>query len=364
MSGVIARGLGLGIALAVLCAGSASAVAPPGPRLAVTRLEVSQRTELFTVAALGGEERTLFAVGAGRTPALAPSYGLSWAPDGARLAFTAFLGEARTRYVSYPKTMIALVSEDGGEVERVAGTAGGFEPVFSPDGRHLAFARSRKHWRRNRKGGVNLVYASDSIWLVDLASGELTQLTPWRNRLTQVPSSFSPDGSRLAFTRIVGGKPPEALAMEFNGSATSVLASNALEPVYSPSGREIAFLRGPIRQKTTRRRTHHSKSVSVVRARFTDLYVRDSGGGGLRRLTRTKNAVEVAPRWDPSGSRLAYAELKPFKASEGIFGFGDAIKEINADGTCPTKILSQRRSVYYEAAWQPGPGREAGPIAC
>lgn len=92
------------------------------------------------------------------------------------------------------------------------------------------------------------------------------QLTPWRNRLAQIPSSFSPDGSRLAFTRYVADKPPEALAMEFNGSADTVLSRNAIEPVYSPDGLRIAFLRGPVKTVTKRRHDGSSSSVSVTSA--------------------------------------------------------------------------------------------------
>ncbi len=37
---------------------------------------------------------------------------------------------------------------------------------------------------------------------------------------------------------------------------------------------------------------------------------------------------------------------------------------INADGTCLTKVFSDPDLTLYGAAWQPGPGREAGPIVC
>jgi len=43
---------------------------------------------------------------------------------------------------------------------------------------------------------------------------------------------------------------------------------------------------------------------------------------------------------------------------------GDSIMEINADGSCRTKVLSVPKVTLFGATWQPGPGREAGPIAC
>lgn len=341
----------------------AGAASSPGARLAVVALKAPERTALFTVDALGAERRTLYAAAAKRVPAVYPFSPPSWSPDGARVAFTAIVGQVKGKYVSFPRTMLALAPASGGSVESVAGTAGGFGAVFSPDGRRIAFARARNRWRQNDKGGVDQVYGSVSIWLADLARGVSTRLTPWRNGLYQTPSSFTPDGSHLALTRFAGGKPPEAVAMELDGSGSTVLAHDALEPVYSPDGRQIAFIRGPMKKITRRGGTQNSSAASVSRARLTDIYVR-SDLGGLLRLTKTSRKAESTPRWDPSGRRLVYTELKPFASEAAAFGFGDAVREINADGTCPTGILAERQLVLYAATWQPGPGREAGPISC
>jgi len=330
----------------------------------VVKLKAPERTELFTVGADGEAKSLLFAANAEKVPAVYPFAGPSWSPDGARLAFTALTGQTNTRYSSYPRLMLALIGVDGGRAEPLPSTAGGYGGVFSPDGQSIAYAKDRRRQRPNDRGGADTVYESTSIWLVDLTTGKSRQLTPWRNHLVQVPSSFSPDGTRLAFTRVSGDKPPEALAMEFNGSADTVLARNAQDPVYSPDGSKIAFTRGPLKKKVVREKGEDYSSVSVTYARLTDIYVRDASGGGLRRITNTKGATELMPRWDPSGQRLAYTMLKPLQSESAWFGFGDAVMEVNADGSCPTKVLSERVSVLYAATWQPGPGREAGPIVC
>ena len=44
--------------------------------------------------------------------------------------------------------------------------------------------------------------------------------------------------------------------------------------------------------------------------------------------------------------------------------FGNSIMQINADGTCLTKMLSAPGVAFYVPAWQPGAGREAGRIDC
>ena len=52
------------------------------------------------------------------------------------------------------------------------------------------------------------------------------------------------------------------------------------------------------------------------------------------------------------------------ETERGFFGFGDAVVEMNVDGSCPTTILRNRNVAFYGATWQPGAGREVGPIAC
>jgi hypothetical protein len=48
----------------------------------------------------------------------------------------------------------------------------------------------------------------------------------------------------------------------------------------------------------------------------------------------------------------------------GRVRFGKAVRVINADGTCPTTILSGLDSMHFAAVWQPGVGRAVGPINC
>lgn len=40
------------------------------------------------------------------------------------------------------------------------------------------------------------------------------------------------------------------------------------------------------------------------------------------------------------------------------------LMEINADGSCQTKVISMAGTYLLAPAWQPGPGREAGRIEC
>jgi len=354
------------VALLLAFAGIASAALPPGPRLAVVAMRDPEWTQLFTVDPQGGDRDSLYALGAAKAPtAVYPWSPPSWSPDGTTIAFT-------TLDEQFPKrettgTSLATISAAGGRVEPIPGTKNGFDPVYSPDGRTIAFAKQRESRVTDATGRFRLL-ASVSIWLADPRTGKTSQLTPWVDGTFLFPASFSPDGSRLAVTRVVEGKPGEAVEIGLDGKTIRVLARNAFEPVYSPDGNSIAFLRGPEKEVTR----HFPPSGRLrLSGRFTDIFVMPASGGAPRRLTHTPRGVEETPRWDPSGHLLAYTEWRPFDygkedstVQESVgFGFGKAVQVINADGTCPTTILSGLDSMYTAAVWQPG-AREASPIAC
>jgi Tol biopolymer transport system component len=356
------------LAAAVIAPGRVLADTPPGPRLAVVKLRQPGWTQLLTVDPLGGARESIYALSESNAPPAVYVWSApSWSPDGTQIAFTV-LDEQLPEFGS-TGTSLARISADGGPVKAIPDTANGFEPVFSPDGHTIAFSRQREFHISNPGRDADGDFESVSVWLADLETGKSRPLTPWRNDLFLFPSSFSPDGSRLALSRRIGEKPPDAVEIGLDGNPIGVFARNAYEPVYSPDGNSVAFLRGPWKEVTR----HHSGNGRLrLAAPLNDIFIVSPTGTRPRRVTHTKRAVEEAPRWDPSGQRLAYTEWRPFdygskpiSLQEAIgFGFGKAVRMINTDGTCPTTVLSGLRSMHYAAVWQPGPGREAGRIAC
>jgi len=358
------RALGLGaiaVLLLGLVVGGAFAAAPEGPRLAFTRWGSKPfKLELLSV---GPSSSGLQRIAGGAKPALThgpvPFQGPTWSPDGSLIAFSG--------YFRPDKWEIFVAAPDGSELRAIPGTTKGLNPVFAPDGRTIAFARSRIHTPRidihhplqSLHGG----YASTTTWTVGVDGGGLRRLTRWRNGLHNQPSSFSPDGSTLALSRN-GPRGHEAVALHLDNGRVAVLARNAEEPAYSPDGTRIAFV-------SYRDRNVDPKGGFDGPASASELYVRNLDGTGLTQITRTHNRQEQSPSWDPSGQRIAYTQT----TAPELFalGFTSVVMEVNADGTCLTRVFGKptKRGAdlsvgvgLYGPAWQPGPGREAGRIAC
>ena len=317
--------------------------APSGPRLAYARDGQSlSGEELLTTDPFAAQSAVLYRhLGAHRT-----FNHLSWSPDGDRIAFASHgfgLGER-----------IYTVSADGGKPQEVPGTQLGFAPVFSPDGGTIAFAR-----RLFAERSDGTIYLSISIWLIDSRGGQPRQLTPWRDGLVLTPSSFSPDEAGLLAERATeaGKRFPEIVSVPVAGGPLSLVVKEGAEPAFSPDGHAIAF----IRPHQTGRVTPFERS-SVLGG---DLFTVRADGSQPTRLTFTPNRREADPSWDPSGERLAFVQLpaKPTQVAQER-GTGSSIVQMNSDGSCRDRLLFTPGVSYREPSWQPGLGREAGPIAC
>lgn len=335
---MIRRLAGVLLVACALFVADASAGVPPGPRLAVLRY-VADRTELLTVDANGGQLRRI--PGVREQP--------SWSADGNTIAFAKSSGRKSHRRID-----IYLANVDGSDPRRIPGTRGGFDPVLSPDGHTLAFARERTH----RMRGGWFCCSRATVWLLDMSTGSERRITPWQVELFEYPASFTPDGSTLAVER---EEPRGAetrytvLALHLAGGPPSVLVENATEPEYSPDGTRLALI-------LTGKEEIVAGALEVTP---TDLAVANADGSGLTKLTHSE-VEEWAPSWDPSGQRLAYTQYAASGTYESFFGDGDSLMEINPDGSCRTKILSypKAKAILYDPTWQPGLGREVGSFAC
>lgn len=319
------------LALAV----SAQAASPPGPRLTIVAQKYGQ--EVITVGPLGEDPLQLvdsFHAGSGSPP--------SWSADGSRLAFTAHVeGD--------DDPVLGVVDADGGNLRiypRIRLELG--NAVMAPDGRSAAFARVRV-----TRIGKRTYTARASIWSFEFEDGATRRLTRWRGEFL-MPSSYSPDGSTLAasgfdFRRF------RAVAIDPLSGRTSLLARNATEPMYSPDGSNFAFVRW---------KPWQPRGVKEEASLMGELRVGQVGVPVGSRLLLRMHGLVHSPSWDPSGQRLAFVNSLDENPRDHGLEDGNRVMSINADGTCLTKVFSDPDYTLYGAAWQPGPGREAGSISC
>jgi Tol biopolymer transport system component len=317
---------------------ASAAVAPDGPRLAVVKWNVFEgRFVLETIDRTGAQPLRLAGGGERKRPLPEIFQSPAWSPDGSKIAF---VGVARSLESGLRGVRLYVVGADGRDLKPLPGTHGSVSPVFTPDGSSIAFTRY------SRRGA--------SIWLVDLAGGAPRRVTPARRGLYLFSSSFSPDGSTLLVTRYTGRREEIAAVHLGTGDVETVLR-DAGTPVYSPDGTRIALLRWrPLRRR------------DGTRTETSDLFTVGADGNGLRRLTNTRYQTEEFPSWDPAGERLAFVRYLPETVESELVevGVGASVIQMNADGTCSREILEPSIEAIYGVAWQPGPGRAAGKIAC
>jgi len=333
----------------------AGAATSEGPRLAISVSTdgPGAEGEGSEVIATGpsGEDPQRLAGGPGASIGDA----LSWSADGNRLSF-GVSGVKSTASGPFGTgwQVVGVTEVDGGPVRvfpRAFLNAG--EQVIAPDGRSVAFQRIKVV--KTPPGSDSPLFKS-SIWLLDVGAGSVRRLTRWRFAGFLEPISYSPDGSALVAV-LFDSPGPRLVAIDLGSLRSRPLASlgrDDYEPIYSPDGSRLAFVR--------LKYPHNSK---LLPARpVSELLVARADGSGARPVLRRKGYISF-PNWDPSGSRLAFTRNPPAEGTDLLEPEpGNEVMAINADGTCLTRVFTDPDLTLYDSAWQPGPGREAGRIAC
>jgi Tol biopolymer transport system component len=203
----------------------------------------------------------------------------TWNPSGTQVAFSSLQGGFRA---------ICVVDADGGSRKTVTKSRGqDIEPRWSPDGKWIAFVRVPV-WNRGM-----LLYATSSIWAVDLRSGTEYELVP-ANALND-DLAWGPDSKKIVFASSTNCS-GDALRLyvvdiaERQVTALPDAGGRAKGPVWSPQGDRIAFSCG--------------EDGGVQ-----DVYVVNPDGTNLRRVT-TDRKYGGGVSWFPDGRRLVYGGFR------------------------------------------------------
>jgi TolB protein len=238
--------------------------------------EVNQNWRIYVMDADGSNELVL-------TPA-GPDDDTSpvWSPEGRKIAFVSKRDGNRELYV---------MDVDGqNPVNITRHPADDWTPAWSPDGSKIAFSSFRD--------GSWEIYLLDTACLSqpDTCPEALTQVTADGNgNLSPV---WSPDGTRLAYNSKATGN-WDIYTIALNGTdirQVTVSPANDLAPIWSPDGSQIAF---------------ESNADGNV-----EIYVIGAVGGTPRNITNQSQANDHGPTWSPDGQQLIFT---PTGKATGIF---------------------------------------------
>ena len=181
------------------------------------------------------------------------------------------------------------------------------DPVFSANGRKIAFASERS--------------GNGDIYTMSANGTDLKRVTTDESR--EGDPSWSPDGTRIAFSSDRTGK-RDIYVINQNGSGLTRLTTSPKpdsQPAWSPDGTKIAFVR--------------DFKIYVMKA------APESETNIPQRLTpRVGVVAEHDPAWSPNGNRIAFAGIRA----------ASAIYAIRADGSGLIKLT---KPPGFAPAWSP-----------
>ncbi|HKA21160.1 MAG TPA: protein kinase [Blastocatellia bacterium] len=325
---------------------------PDGRRIAFVR--ISDKLEIFTASALGGEERRLITLD--ERPEAGYATNVSWSPDGKVIAFSDKPSALEPR-------SIFLLSLESLEKQRLTTPPeqywGDIYTEFSPDGKSLTVNR------------FSTTVSSD-LYVVPVAGGETRRLTFDNANITG--AAWSEDGKEIVFASnrlgsiaslwkiAASGGSPERIAITGENSAGVVIARRghrmAYGQCYNPNtnihrielqdsaiGADRPILAAGRKNPSTCLlcSSRHDMDAKISpdgnrivfqsdRSATMEIWVCNSDGSNPRQVTSFGGPSSGSPNWSPDGRQIAFDSVA--KGDTDIY-------VIDAEGGKPRRISDE-----------------------
>lgn len=304
------------VALGALCllvsAGSAGGTPTP----------TTLRPTLSYIVDAGVSDRGFIPLGGGiclgdrRVTEPRPDYGVSWSPDGRRVAFY--------RQTETTTADVFVADADGGRLRNLSRGEAQFSwgPNWSPNGSRVVFVATDPH----RERLITVRPDGSDRRVVPGVSADPNE------RLGE--AHWSPDGAFIGYTLN-----ENFYVIRPDGSEQRLVLADVVGFDWSPDGRRIVFTRD------------------------RDLALANSDGSGATFVTRTPALHEGGAEWSPDGSRMVYVavdETDP-KVEQGP---GDHMYLTDANGRNKRELRGPRGVPAWSPAWRPAVPLPRGSRPC
>jgi Tol biopolymer transport system component len=325
---------------------------PDSRQIAFVRVAADNTSAIYTVPALGGQERKLVDIAGPATANVYLLAGLSWAPDGEWLAFVEKPSDnapariVRLTLATLEKRPLTTPPPD---------SLGDLEPQISPDGKLLAFVRSGSR-----------IFGNQDVWVQPVQGGDARRLTfgqyqfgsalNWTADGAEIVfSDGRPDlGGRISRVPVGGGAPQPVAGVGENAVDASIRGSRMVYVQSTPSVYDTWRLarpgtsrtpEAPERFLTSSKNAAYSPDGSKIAFesdRGGTLSIWRSGADGSHpvQITTTKSDSGT-PRWSPDGRQLVFDSLAAGNWDLYVVG---------ADGGTPRR-LTQEPSEDGTGSW-------------
>ncbi|MBI3151738.1 MAG: PD40 domain-containing protein [Chloroflexi bacterium] len=241
---------------------------------------------------------------------ISPKFDPAWSPDGKQIAFGSYNNDSGGLYFmdadgSNPTKLI-----DNKELSINSYTISAGHPVWSPDGKKIAFGGGY--------GSIDCCFGANNIYVMNIDGSNLINA---RGVSWEVFITWSSDSQRIAFDSENCDGSEGICVMNADGTTHNI--ADGGRPTWSPDGKKIAFRSGP----------YNNVEVYVINVDDTDPI----------NLTRYRKGWDGNPVWSPDGKKIAFSSYR-----DGNY----EIYVMNADGSDQIN-LTNNQAGDDEPVWSP-----------